>query len=57
MLLMLVRRVLLGLVTVCIVSLIIFAGVEILPGDALHSFWANIRLMMNCWRNVARTLI
>ena len=38
MLLMLVRRVLLGLVTVCIVSLIIFAGVEVLPGDACTQF-------------------
>ena len=38
MLLMLIRRVLLGLVTVCLVSLIIFAGVEILPGDACTQY-------------------
>ena len=38
MLRMLVRRLLLGFVTVWIVSVIIFAGVEALPGDACTAF-------------------
>ncbi len=35
---MLIRRLLLGVVTVWIVSVIIFAGVEMLPGDACTAF-------------------
>ena len=56
MLLMLVRRVLLGLVTVCIVSLIIFAGVEILPGDActqfLGEYQADDELLAQCRKDL-----
>jgi peptide/nickel transport system permease protein len=51
MLTMLVRRVALGAVTVCLVSLIIFAGVELLPGDACTAFLereAQGRLLENC---------
>ena len=56
MLLMLIRRVLLGLVTVCIVSLIIFAGVEILPGDActqfLGEYQADDELLAQCRKDL-----
>ena len=56
MLLMLVRQVLLGLVTVCIVSLIIFAGVEILPGDActqfLGEYQADDELLAQCRKDL-----
>lgn len=48
---MLVRRLTLGLVTVCLVSLIIFVGVEILPGDACTAFLereAQGKLLENC---------
>lgn len=48
---MLLRRTLLGAVTVWIVSVIIFAGVEILPGDACTAFLereAQGRLLENC---------
>jgi len=51
MLRMLVRRLALGLVTVCLVSLIIFVGVEILPGDACTAFLereAQGKLLENC---------
>lgn len=51
MLRMLVRRVLLGIVTVVLVSLIIFAGVEILPGDACTAYLereAQGKLLENC---------
>ena len=34
------RRLMLGLVTVVIVSIIIFLGVELLPGDACTAFLA-----------------
>jgi peptide/nickel transport system permease protein len=56
MLLMLIRRVLLGLVTVCLVSLIIFAGVEILPGDActqyLGEYQADEDLLEQCRKDL-----
>lgn len=48
---MLLRRLFLGAVTVWIVSLIIFAGVEILPGDACTAFLereAQGKLLENC---------
>ena len=51
MLAMLLRRVLLGLITVVLVSLIIFAGVEMLPGDACTAFLereAQGQLLENC---------
>ena len=38
MFLMLLRRVFLGMATIGLVSVIIFAGVEILPGDACTQF-------------------
>ncbi|MEL0024666.1 MAG: ABC transporter permease, partial [Alphaproteobacteria bacterium] len=56
MLLMLIRRLLLGLVTVCLVSLIIFAGVEILPGDActqfLGEYQADDELLEQCRKDL-----
>ncbi len=51
MLNMLLRRLLLGAVTVWIVSVIIFAGVEVLPGDACTAFLereAQGKLLENC---------
>ncbi len=51
MLRMLARRVLLGIVTVFLVSLIIFSGVEILPGDACTAYLereAQGKLLENC---------
>jgi peptide/nickel transport system permease protein len=51
MLAMLLRRLFLGLVTVWIVSMIIFAGVEILPGDSCTAFLereAQGKLLENC---------
>ena len=51
MLVMLVRRLMLGLVTVFLVSVIIFAGVEMLPGDACTAFLereAQGKLLENC---------
>jgi peptide/nickel transport system permease protein len=48
---MLLRRLVLGLVTVILVSIIIFAGVEILPGDACTAFLereAQGKLLENC---------
>jgi peptide/nickel transport system permease protein len=51
MLRMLLRRLFLGAVTVMIVSVIIFAGVEILPGDACTAFLereAQGKLLENC---------
>lgn len=51
MLYMLLRRLFLGAVTVWIVSVIIFAGVEILPGDACTAFLereAQGKLLENC---------
>ena len=51
MLTMLLRRLFLGAVTVWIVSVIIFAGVEILPGDACTAFLereAQGKLLENC---------
>ncbi|MFN3146285.1 MAG: ABC transporter permease [Paracoccaceae bacterium] len=51
MLRMLLRRLFLGAVTVVIVSVIIFAGVEILPGDACTAFLereAQGKLLENC---------
>lgn len=56
MLLMLLRRLLLGLLTVCIVSLIIFSGVEILPGDActqyLGEYQADDELLSQCRKDL-----
>ena len=56
MLFMLIRRVFLGLVTVCLVSLIIFAGVEILPGDActqyLGEYQADDELLAQCRKDL-----
>ena len=53
---MLIRRVLLGGVTVCIVSLIIFAGVEMLPGDActqfLGEYQADEELLAQCRKDL-----
>lgn len=51
MLQMFLRRVLLGAITVAIVSMIIFTGVEILPGDACTAFLereAQGRVLENC---------
>ena len=51
MLNLLLRRLLLGAVTVWIVSVIIFAGVEVLPGDACTAFLereAQGKLLENC---------
>ncbi len=51
MLRMLMRRLVLGAITVWIVSVIIFAGVEILPGDACTAFLereAQGKLLENC---------
>lgn len=51
MLLMLMRRLAIGALTICIVSVIIFAGVEVLPGDACTAFLereAQGRLLENC---------
>ncbi|RBI72726.1 ABC transporter permease [Roseovarius sp. TE539] len=48
---MILRRLLLGAVTVWLVSVIIFAGVEILPGDACTAFLereAKGQLLANC---------
>ncbi|MGH1482343.1 MAG: ABC transporter permease [Geminicoccales bacterium] len=48
---MLLRRLFLGAVTVWIVSLIIFAGVEVLPGDACTAFLereAQGKILENC---------
>jgi peptide/nickel transport system permease protein len=51
MLRMILRRLFLGAVTVVIVSMIIFAGVEMLPGDACTAFLereASGKLLENC---------
>lgn len=51
MLRMFLRRLFLGAITVAIVSVIIFAGVEILPGDACTAFLereAQGRVLENC---------
>lgn len=51
MLRMLLRRLFLGAITVWIVTLIIFAGVEVLPGDACTAFLereAKGKLLENC---------
>ena len=51
MLAMLLRRFFLGIVTVWIVSMIIFAGVEMLPGDSCTAFLereAKGKLLENC---------
>ncbi len=52
MLTMILRRIFLGLATISIVSLIIFAGVEILPGDActqyLEQDQADVELLEKC---------
>ena len=48
---MLMRRLFLGTITVWIVSVIIFAGVEVLPGDACTAFLereAQGKLLENC---------
>ncbi len=48
---MIVRRLLLGVVTIGMVSLIIFGGVELLPGDACTAFLereARGKLLENC---------
>jgi peptide/nickel transport system permease protein len=52
---MIVRRVMLGLATVGIVSVIIFTGLEILPGDACTAFLereAQGKLLENCRRDL-----
>ncbi len=52
---MVLRRLLLGLITVFLVSIIIFAGVEILPGDACTAFLereAQGKLLENCRRDL-----
>ena len=52
---MLTRRVLLGFFTVIIVSIIIFTGVELLPGDACTAFLdrdAFGKLLENCRENL-----
>ncbi len=51
MLRMLLRRLFLGAITVAIVSMIIFAGIEMLPGDACTAFLereAQGKLLENC---------
>ena len=51
MLRMLLRRLALGAITVAIVSIIIFSGVELLPGDACTAFLereAKGKLLENC---------
>ncbi|OED41422.1 ABC transporter permease [Chromatiales bacterium (ex Bugula neritina AB1)] len=51
MLRLILRRIALGLITVVLVSVIIFAGVEILPGDACTAFLereAQGKLLENC---------
>ncbi len=51
MLRMFIRRLFLGLITVAIVSMIIFAGVEFLPGDACTAFLereAQGKILENC---------
>ncbi|MBT6526594.1 MAG: ABC transporter permease, partial [Marinovum sp.] len=51
MLRMLLRRCVLGAVTVAIVSAIIFLGVELLPGDACTAFLerdAKGQMLENC---------
>ncbi len=51
MLRMFLRRILLGMATVAIVSVIIFAGIEILPGDACTAFLereAQGQVLENC---------
>lgn len=52
---MLLRRLLLGLITIVLVSVIIFTGVEILPGDACTAFLereAQGKLLENCRRDL-----
>lgn len=51
MLQMISRRLFLGIITVFLVSVIIFTGVEILPGDACTAFLerdAHGKLLENC---------
>ena len=51
MLRMLLRRLLLGVLTICLVSFIIFGGVELLPGDACTAYLereAQGLLLENC---------
>ena len=55
MLSMLLRRLSLGLITVILVSIIIFTGVEFLPGDACTAFLereAQGKLLENCRRDL-----
>ncbi len=55
MLSMLLRRLSLGLITVILVSVIIFTGVEFLPGDACTAFLereAQGKLLENCRRDL-----
>ncbi len=55
MLRMLIRRLALGFVTVWLVSVIIFAGIEALPGDACTAFLerdAKGKLLENCRRDL-----
>ena len=52
---LIIRRLLLGLITVMLVSVIIFAGVEMLPGDACTAFLereAQGLLLENCRRDL-----
>ncbi len=51
MLILILRRLALGFITICMVSLIIFGGVELLPGDACTAFLereAQGKLLENC---------
>ena len=60
MLRMLLRRLFLGLLTVFIVSLIIFAGVEILPGSTCTAYLeqeAKGKLLENCRNDLGRKRI
>lgn len=55
MLSMLLRRLSLGFITVALVSIIIFTGVEFLPGDACTAFLereAQGKLLENCRRDL-----
>ena len=55
MLILILRRLALGFITICMVSLIIFGGVELLPGDACTAFLereAQGKLLENCRKDL-----
>ena len=56
MIVMLMRRILLGFITVCLVSIIIFSGIEMLPGDActqyLGEYQADKELLEQCRKDL-----